>query len=1231
MAKILVVDDRAVNRRFLATLLSYAGHQVTDAADGNEALARLREDRHDLVITDILMPNMDGIEFTRQIRADAATAHIPVIFYTATYREAEAKKLAAQFGVQAVLNKPAEPQRILDTVAQFVGAPLTPVPAGGLAALEPPRKTVEHFTGSLGDLVELERGLLKLIERSQRLVGSQGDLRKLSAMLAEEFASLQTISLRFSALIELGLQLASHREPAKLVERFCRGAQDILSAQCVAVGMLDGSGVALEHLAVRGMDERARTAFGGLLPMEGVLGQATKDGKPLRRGQRRGRPAQLVAPVSSPQRCRGWIYFEGRVGGGDFSEEDERFAATLAAQFATAYENLSLYDEIQRHAAQLHLESAERRRAQQLLASSEAALKRAQLMAKLAHVITGADGSFESWSETLPQLAGVGPAEVPAAGRQWLQLLHADDRALFRAKCIEAGATQQRTEVEYRLLRGDGSMINVRQVMERLGGDARWFNTLQDITDQKRAENQLRDSEEVKSAILSSSLDALVTIDHAGRIVEFNPAAEAMFGVSRGQALGQRMVDLIIPPRLREAHQRGFARYLATGGGPVIGKRLELQAIRPDGAEFPIELAITATGALSAPMFTGFIRDITARKEAEEKIKRLNRVYAVLSGINALIVRAQNRAELFREACRIAVEVGRFPKAWIGMVQGDSQAIEVVASEGATESFLAGLAAALGQGNEQGMGIVQKAVRQRTPVVLNDMEHDPVAIQTASATATRADALASGSRAMVILPLVVGEGVAGVLVLHAEFAGFFDDSEMKLLQELAGDIAFALDHLLKTEQLDYLAYYDPITGLANRRLFLQRLEQRLLGAHAAGGKKAVFLLDIERFKTVNDAYGRQAGDALLKQVAERMVSLRGEASRFARIGADTFAIVAADAGSEEQVGRYVEQQLNASFGPPFRVGGHEMRIGAKVGISMFPGDGADADSLLRNAESALKKAKATGDRYVFYAEEMTLRVAERLSLETKLRKAIEREEFVLHYQPKVDLEARKMVGLEALIRWRSPELGLVAPLRFIPLLEETGLILPVGAWALKRAALDHRSWTEQKLNPPRVAVNVSQIQLRQRDFLRVVDEAIIDGVAPTGIDLEITESLIMEDVRASIEKLTAVRGLGVRIAIDDFGTGYSSLGYLAKLPVHALKIDRSFISQMHQDPNAMTLVSTIISLAHSLRLKVIAEGVETEDQAKFLRLLRCDEMQGYLVSKAVPADEVVALLRKARP
>jgi EAL domain-containing protein (putative c-di-GMP-specific phosphodiesterase class I) len=296
-------------------------------------------------------------------------------------------------------------------------------------------------------------------------------------------------------------------------------------------------------------------------------------------------------------------------------------------------------------------------------------------------------------------------------------------------------------------------------------------------------------------------------------------------------------------------------------------------------------------------------------------------------------------------------------------------------------------------------------------------------------------------------------------------------------------------------------------------------------------------------------------------------------------------------------------------------------------LALFPEDGAHPDVLCMHAEAALKRAAAIGERYVFYRQEMSERVAGKLSLENKLRRAIEREEFVLHYQPKVDVDSRRLTGLEALIRWNSPERGLVPPMQFIPLLEETGMILEVGSWALRRAVLDQRLWAAEGVRAPRIAVNVSSIQLRQRNFVAQVREAIGAGAGAPLIDFEITETYIMEDIEVNIDKLRQLRGLGIGIAIDDFGTGYSSLAYLAKLPAQVLKIDSSFIARMLVDDDAMALVQTILSIATSLRLTTVAEGVESEEQADMLGLLRCAEMQGYFISKPLPREEITPFIR----
>jgi diguanylate cyclase (GGDEF)-like protein len=487
------------------------------------------------------------------------------------------------------------------------------------------------------------------------------------------------------------------------------------------------------------------------------------------------------------------------------------------------------------------------------------------------------------------------------------------------------------------------------------------------------------------------------------------------------------------------------------------------------------------------------------------------------------------------------------------------------------------------------------------------------------------ECLERGINSLAALPLTVGGVPVGVLTLYAGELGFFDSEELGLLVELAGNISFGLEHIESVEKVRYLAYYDSLTGLANRTLFLERLAQYVGTASREQHQLALVIVNIERFKTINDTFGRQAGDELLKQVVGRLLELAKDPGRVARVGADHFAVVVPDLRHGENLVRALEEGSRSMDGDPYSVSGTELRISTRSGVALFPGDGDDADTLFRNAEAALKKS-SSGERYLFYTRQMTERIAEKVALENKLRQALEKDEFVLYYQPKVDTDTRRVVSVEALIRWRSPELGLVPPLEFIPLLEETGLILQVGSWALKRASLDHRGWVEKALKAPRIAVNVSPIQLRQRDFVDVLKQAIIGGVAPPGIDLEITEGVVMEHIQANIEKLTAVHALGVNIAIDDFGTGYSSLGYLAKLPVQSLKIDRSFIVAMVDDPDTMTLVSTIISLAHSLRLEVVAEGVDSEDQAKALRRLRCDEMQGYLFSRPLPLEELTALL-----
>ncbi|MDP9199283.1 MAG: GGDEF domain-containing protein, partial [Pseudomonadota bacterium] len=505
----------------------------------------------------------------------------------------------------------------------------------------------------------------------------------------------------------------------------------------------------------------------------------------------------------------------------------------------------------------------------------------------------------------------------------------------------------------------------------------------------------------------------------------------------------------------------------------------------------------------------------------------------------------------------------------------------------------------------------------------NDIRTDPRPIQY------REQMLAQGLRGIVALPLVVDDKPMGCLALITSELDFFSEQELRLLDELAGDISFALDHLEKADRLFYLAYYDSVTGLANRTLFLDRLAQHVARAAKDHSRLALVAMAPDRLGNINDTFGRPAGDLVLKQFAERFAASVGSGTDLARVSGDQMATVIDDIRNESDVLLQVSRWQDSCFGRPFEVHGTQMRLGATTGIAIYPDDGDDAPTLLKNAEAALERAKSSGDEHLFYTQRMSVAVTEKVMLEHALREAFEKQEFELYYQPKVSMETRRVLGLEALIRWNSPERGMVPPVKFIPLMEETGMIVPIGAWVMRRAVEERDRWRTMGIAAPRVAVNVSTIQLRKRDFVDTVRNALKDAGKAPGIDFEVTESLIMEDVDSNIRKLDEVRRMGIGIALDDFGTGFSSLGYLAKLPVETLKIDRSFIARMLDDPGAMTLVSTMISLAHSLKLIVVAEGVETEEQAKILRLLRCDEIQGYLISKPVPFDDMTAFLQQS--
>lgn len=449
---------------------------------------------------------------------------------------------------------------------------------------------------------------------------------------------------------------------------------------------------------------------------------------------------------------------------------------------------------------------------------------------------------------------------------------------------------------------------------------------------------------------------------------------------------------------------------------------------------------------------------------------------------------------------------------------------------------------------------------------------------------------------------------------------------------IAGIAEDVTEAKLSREQLAQLAHFDSLTGLPNRVLFNDRLRQALAQARRNNWITGILFLDLDRFKLVNDTLGHVTGDLLLKQVSARLTASLRPSDTVARLSGDEFAVILPELSSPQNAG-YVAQKVLRALAAPYDLDGNEVFVTVSIGITLYPADSSDIETLLRNADAAMYGAKAAGrNNFQYYTEAMNARAAEKLQLETRMRRALERREFVLHYQPKIDIASGRVSGLEALLRWQSPDQGLVPPAQFIPLLEETGLIVPVGEWVAQAACTQIRDWRDAGIRPVPVAINLSARQLRQPGFSEVMRRALTEsGIEPQLIQIEITESSLMENPEEAIVMLKQLEALGILLAADDFGTGYSSLSYLKRFPLDALKIDRSFVRDITVDADDAVIARTVITLAHSLGLKVVAEGVETEEQLRFLGENRCDEAQGYLFSKPLPAAACAALLGTERP
>jgi diguanylate cyclase (GGDEF)-like protein/PAS domain S-box-containing protein len=774
---------------------------------------------------------------------------------------------------------------------------------------------------------------------------------------------------------------------------------------------------------------------------------------------------------------------------------------------------------------------------------------------------------------------------------------------------------------EARMLTGKGETVwvDMRFKLERDGHGQviRLQGISQDISQRMHAQLLARESDErFKTMFVQAPLGIALIDANNGNYCEVNPRFAEIVNRSMEEILQLTWMEITHPNDL----QADLDNMALLNAGELKGFQAEKRYLCPDNTSIWVNLTIrplTEDSGLQ-PRYLTMIENITARKLAESRIKYLNRVYAVLSEVSSLIVRASCLDELFNEACRIAVNSGEFRMAMMCTFDADTQKITPVASEGKDESLLNSIKELLASDESASQNIFYTAITEKQAIVSNDYLIDPRVLfgqQYAE----------SNVRSMAVLPLIIADKAVGAMAIYSVEVEFFHAEEMKLLTELANDISFAIDHIAKQEKLNYLAYYDELTGLANRSLFSERVAQHIRSSVRSGHKLLLCLFDLERFNSINDSLGRLAGDEVLRLAADWLRDYSQDVNLLARIDADHFAMVLPEIGQDGPSAYLIEKMGSAFNEHRFRLNDTDFRITTKVGIAVFPDDGSDADTLFKNAEAALKKSKIGGEPYLFYTQKMNAAVAGKLTLENQLRKAIDNEEFVLYYQPKIDIVSGEVNSAEALIRWNDPITGLVPPGKFIPILEETGLIHEVGRWALKQAIADNLRWRKAGLPAIRIAVNVSALQLHRPSFIGEIEDAVaIDAHAAEGLELEITESIIMNNIEHNITSLKSIQAMGITVAIDDFGTGFSSLSYLSKFPVDTLKIDRSFVIEMTTGPEGLVLVATIITLAHAFKLNVIAEGVETEEQSNLLKGLGCDQIQGFLYSKAVPVEEFEA-------
>lgn len=793
-------------------------------------------------------------------------------------------------------------------------------------------------------------------------------------------------------------------------------------------------------------------------------------------------------------------------------------------------------------------------------------------------------------------------------GRPLSALLHPDYRPILddglQSFADElTGLSGTGSSMPLKFIRVDGKVIDVEVAVIPFGapGEDAFMIEARDITQRLRSTEALREREQRLNGILNTVADAIITIDEMGRIQSFNPAAEDIFGYDSREIIGEN-VNILLPSPQRSKHNGYISNYLKSGRAKIIGMTNRQETgRRKDGSVFPMELSVTEMRLGNLRIFTGIIKDITVRKNAEEELRRAH---------DLLEVRVEERTYELTEEIGVRRETEEKLRLAAEVIANLTEAVVIVDKRFRTTAINPAFTLITGYRADDVIG--------KMPPFYKSLKKDKYLFERMW---KEIDANGrwegeywhkkkNGKEIAVRLSVSVIKDEDGE---DLQFAAVLTDITKRKQDE---------------ERIYYQANYDALTDLPNRSLFHDRLNQGLALMARHERKLGLMFIDLDGFKLVNDTLGHDIGDLLLQETAARLRTCIRSGDTVARLGGDEFTVIMPSLKDPKHA-PLLGQRILDSLAKPYNLDGHEAFISGSIGVTIFPDDATEASELIKNADSAMYRAKEMGkDNYQFFTPDMNAEVKERLVLKNGLSKALENGEFQLHYQPKLEVSTNRITGVEALMRWHSGENGLISPVKFIPVLEETGMVVEVGEWALRTACEQHKAWVLDGLPPIRIAVNLSARQLREVSFVPMMERVLKEcGVKAESLEIEITESMLMSDSAKAIVALGELHDMGLHVAMDDFGTGYSSLSYLKKFPIDTIKIDRSFVADITTDEDDAEIIKTIINMGRTLNRRVVAEGVETAEQLSLLKQYNCDEIQGYYFCRPQPSDEVTAFLK----